>query len=356
MGDIFDDFSNLTLNNEEARAENELIKVNPYLTPEVQQVHAVQTGVIMDKYIPILGQIEDIGAVDPGSCGVNAYTTAIPVSQKTWTPKLISARLAICADDLPAKIKFWMEKNIASKRWEDISDPAKQFVLDRAQEALTRAIIRVADFGDTAAEVVGSGGYLTAGTTKSLFTMLDGMWKQIFTDGALPSPLIYRYTIPENTLETKSEQMALASDAAYLAMKALDENLPAEAEAGNNVYQITKSLWDNWVTYIENKSGAYRPELLQDGMTKETFRGRQIIVRKDWDRLIKKYHNLGDSYFLPHRAILTDLAIIPVGTSDTESFSSIDAFYDKTDKKHYIDVAWREDMKILLEDSIAVAY
>jgi hypothetical protein len=356
MADIFDNFSNLTLNNQEATQDSDLIKVNPYFTPELNRIHGVQTGVIMDKYIPILGQFDDIGLVDPGSCGTNTYTDGIAVSQKTWTPKLISARIKLCADDIPAKLKFWMETQKASGRWENINNPLKQFVLDRTQEAVTRAIIRVADFGDTGGLLVADGGYLTAGTTIALFTMLDGLWKQIFTDGALGTPLIYRYEIDENTKGTADEQLTLADNAAYLAFKALDENLPPEAEAGNNVLQCTKSLWDNWVTYIENKSGAYRPEILQDGMTKETFRGRPLIVRKDWDRLIRKYHNLGTTYYLPHRAILTDINNIPVGTSDTQSFTTLNAFYVPKDKAHYTDVAWREDCKLLQEDSIAVAY
>ena len=56
------------------------------------------------------------------------------------------------------------------------------------------------------------------------------------------------------------------------------------------------------------------------------------------------------------RAILTDLMNIPVGTSDTESMQEFESHYDKTDKKHYIDVAYKIDMKILLEYAMAVAY
>ena len=354
MADIFDQFSNLTLNNEEARSDADIIKVNPYLNPLITAVHGVQTGVIMDKYIPILGQIEEIGMIDPGGCGVNAYTDAIPVSQKTWTPKLISARLTLCADDIPAKLKFWMEQQIASKRWENISAPLKQFIMDRTSEAVSRAVIRLAEFGDTAAAVVGSGGYLTAGTTTGLFTPLDGMWKQIFT--AVVATTLDRVTIDENAAETKTAQLALADDAAYNTFKAMVVGLSPEAMSGKNVMQVTKSLWDNWVGYIENKSGAYRPELLQDGMTKETFRGFKLIVRSDWDRLIRKYHDLGTTYYLPHRALLTDINNIPIGTSDTQSFSAIDSFYDKVTKKHYTDVAFRIDSKILQEENAIVAY
>lgn len=356
MTQILEQFANLTLGIQEATQESDLIKVNPYLTPDLSRIHGVQTGIINGKYIPILGQFEDIGKLDPGSCGVNSFSDALPVSQKVWDDKLISSRITLCADDIPIRLKFWMEQMKTSKRWELISAPLQQFILDRAQEAVTRAIIRIAEFGDKSAKVVANGGNLTAGTNIALFTMLNGMWAQIFADDALASPLIYRCVIAENSKATKAEQLALADNTAYETMKAMVVNLPPEAMAGKNGFQITKSLWDNWVAYIENKSGAYRPELLQDGMTKETFRGFPITVRSDWDRLIRKYHNLGATYYLPHRAILTDINNIPVGTSDTQSFSSLDSFYDKTDKKHYTDVAWREDCKILLEDSIAVAY
>lgn len=355
MADIFDNLSNLTLNTKEATQDSDLIKVNPYYSPELRRIHGIQTGIMMDQYIPILGQFEDIGLIHPGSCGSNTVSDAFPVSEKQWAPKLMSSRIPMCVDDLPAKMKFWMEAQKASKRWEQISDPLKQYVLDKIAEAVARAIIRIAEFGDTDAAVVGSGGILTAGTTAGLFSMLDGLWKQIFDDDA-GSQLIYRYTISENNEASKAAQMALADNAAYEIMAALDENLPPEAQSGNNIYQITKTLWDNWVRYIENKSGAYRPELMQDGMTKETFRGYPIIVRKDWDRLIKKYHDLGDTYHLPHRAILQDINNAPVGTSDTQSFNTFDTWYEKKDKTIYTDVAWREDCKLLLEESISVAY
>ena len=355
MADIFDELANLTLNTKEATEDSDLIKVNPYFTPELSRIHGVQTGIIMDQYIPILGQFEDIGILHPGSCGANTFSDAFPVSEKTWTPKLMSSRIPMCVDDLPAKMKFWMEAQKASNRWEDINNPLKQYVLDRISEVVARAIIRIAELGDTTADVVGSGGNLTAGTTIALFTMLDGLWKQIFDDDA-GSQLIYKYTITENAEASKAAQAALADDAAYEAMAALDENLPPEAESGNNVFQITKTIWDNWVRYIENKSGAYRPELMQDGMTKETFRGRPLIVRKDWDRLIKKYHDLGATYYLPHRIILTDINNVPVGTSDKESFNSLRTWFENKDKILYTDVAWREDCKLLQENSIAVAY
>jgi hypothetical protein len=356
MADMFDGISGLTLNIQEATQDSDLIKVNPYLSPEITSVHGVQTGVKMDKYIPILGQLEDIGRVDPGNCGVNTYDGSFPVSEKQWAPKLYSERIPLCVDDIPARLKFWRDQNVASKRWENIGKPLEQYILDLTGLAVTRAIIRIAEFGDTAAAVVGSGGYLTAGSTAALFTGQNGMWKQIFTDGALPAPLIPRVEIDANAAATKALQLTLADDAAYQIFRKMTESMSPEAMANNNGFQVTKTLWNNWVAFIEGKAGAYKPELMQDGSSKNTFRGYPVIVRNDWDRLIKKYHDLGTTYYLPHRATFGDINNIPVGTSDTESFNALDVFYDKVTKKVYIDVAWMQDCKILLENNMVVAY
>jgi hypothetical protein len=355
MADIFDGLSSLTLNIQEATQDSDLIKVNPYLNPELTNIHAVQTGVIMDKYIPILGQLEDIGIADPGACGVNTYTGNFPVGQKTWAPKLYSQRIPLCVDDIPARLKFWRDQQIASTRWENISNPLKQYVLDLTGLAVSRGIVRIAEFADTAAEVVGNGGNLTAGSDKTLFNNQDGMFKQIFADGA-GAQLIPRVTITENAANAKAAQLSLAADAAYQVFSELIANIAPEALSGNLVIQCTKTLWDNWIKFIQSKGGAFDTGLYTNGVTGNTFGGFKVIVRSDWDRLIKKYYDQGATYLLPHRATFSDINNVPVGTSDTQSFNSLDSFYDKLSKKLYVDVAWTQDCKILQEANMLVAY
>jgi hypothetical protein len=350
------DFSTLTLNTEEARSLSECIQEQLYAKPELNQVHEVMTGVEMDKFIPILGKYGLVGKVDPGSCAVNAETGQIPTSEKTWTPKLISGRLTHCQADLPNLLKFWKKSRIAANTWEEVDNEMMAFINDRLIDAILESIFRIAEFGDTAAAVVGSGGYLTAGTTAAYFTPLNGMWKQIFTDQA-GSALSYRYTITENAGGDKATQLALASDKALTVFRDLYNNADVRIFEGNNpVYQISKSLFDNWQDFLEDKSMVFMLDRTEQGSTKWSYRGIPIVVRKDWDRTIRAYHDLGDTYYLPHRAILTDIANIPIGTSDTESLSNLESWYEKKDKAHYIDFAYKLDQKNLQEALLAVAY
>ena len=99
------DFSSLTLNPDEARETRQLVFDAVYKRPEITEVHEVMTGVEMNRYIPILGQFGLVGKVDPGSCGVNTESTQIDVSEKLWTPKLVSFRLPHCQDDIPTLLK-----------------------------------------------------------------------------------------------------------------------------------------------------------------------------------------------------------------------------------------------------------
>lgn len=353
MADIFDNLvANLTFNAEEARSNAEIVFTNPYYSPDLALIHGIQTGIMMDKFIPILGQIDDIGRIDPGNCGINEDTAAFAASQKKWEPKLISGRYTICVDDLPKLMKFWSESPQVKSRWEQISNPAKQYIIDTVTNAIQRSIIRISEFGDTNAATGTDAGDLTTGTTVGLFTILNGMWKQLIDEESTTRIV----SITENSAATKEEQMALASDTAYKVFKGLLEGISPEGEMNEMTIQCTKSLYDNWVSYVENKSGAYRPELLTDGTTKDTFRGKQIVVRKDWDRLIKKYYDNGTTLYLPHRAIYCDKNIIPIGTRDTDSFKSLDSYYDRVSKKVLIDYAYSIDCKVLVPEYVAAAY
>ena len=354
------DFTTLTLNKEEARDTSQVVFEKTFVRPEISAVHNIMTGVEMDRYIPILGQFGLVGKNDPGACGVNTETGQVPVSQKLWEPKLISFRLAHCQDDIPDLLKFWKKARIAAKTWEEVDNEMMAFINDRTEDATLQSILRIADFGDVDASPVGDATgneLLTAGTVKTYFNMLNGLWKQIFTDQALAVPASYRFVIPENAAGDKATQGALAPDRALLAFRSMYENIDPRAFEGSNlVFQITRSLLNNWQSFMEDKSLGFMLQQTEQGSTSWSYRGIPIVVRYDWDRMIRAYHDLGLTFYLPHRAILTDINNIPIGTSDSESFTTLDSFYDRTDKKWYLDVAYKLDVKLLLEYELASAY
>lgn len=352
------DFTSLTLNIEEARSMAETVQESTYVRPEIKDAHGVMTGVEMDKYIPILGQFGLFGKVDPGSCGTNTESGQIPISQKQWAPKLVSFRIPHCQDDVPDLIKFWKKSRIAKNTWEDVDNEMMAFINDRASDAVAQSILRISNLANTTNSPVGDATgneLLTSGTDKTYFNMLNGMWAQIEADQA-GSALSYRYTISENGEASKTAQLALADSRALTVFRSLYNNIDPRAFEGNLVFQVSRTLLNNWQDFMEDKSQVFQLDRTEKGSTKFSYRGIPIVVIYDWDRFITSYFDNGTTYYLPHRAVLTDLNNIPIGTSDEESMTSIDSFYDKKDKKWYLDVAYKIDQKNLLEYNMAVAY
>ena len=353
----FVDFSGLTLNPEEARASADLIFEAFKNKPELAQAHQVMTGVRMDKFIPILGHRPLVGKIDAGSCSNNDITDGIPVSQKRWTPEMISARLINCQDDLPALIKFWRNKQKSIDYRSEIDNEYQAYVMDDTLNALTESALRLASFGDPNEDTFANNGNLTNGTDKAYFTPIKGIWAQVITDQALPTPLTYRYTITENSGISKAAQLALAADTGLNVLRNLYNNIDSRAfKMQNLAYQMTRSLFNNWQDFMEDKSLVFMLDRTEQGSTKWMYRGIPIIVREDWDDTIRTYYDNGTTYYLPHRAWLTSINNIPIGTLDSSSLAELKSHFDLTTEKHYIKFAYNIDAKILLEYAFASAY
>jgi hypothetical protein len=359
-------FSGLTLNEQEAQSASEVIFSKTFMSPEINQVHNVMTGVEMDKYIPLLGRLGLTGKLDPGSCGNNDINGAIATSEKMWEPKLISSRLVHCQTDLPDLLKFWKKSRIAANTWEEVDGELMTFIEDQASESVKDSILRHADFGDKGASPVGDGTgdeTLTVGTDKAYFNVIDGLWAQIFADQALgASALTYRHSLASyNGQATKALQnstLVAATDACIDAMRAMYDNIAPEAFQGTNlVFQMTRSMYNNWLAFLEDKSLIFTlSQAEQKTSNGLAYRGIPIVVRYDWDRIIRTYYDNGTTYYLPHRIILADINNIPIGTSDSESLTMLKSHFDLTTEKHYIKNAYKIDMKILVEEELASAY
>ncbi len=345
------DTADLTLNPQEALTVSEVVFEKVYNKPDLNAAHVVQTGVQMKTQIPFFGLLGAVGKKSV-ACTPNTSTEKVNLTEKYWDPELIDFRLIHCQNEISSLFKLWKKAKEANKTWENIDNAQVAFITERTIDAAMEAVLRITQFGDKSAALVANGGYITAGTDLDLLNMINGLWQQIFA-----SATIKRYTIPENAAATKAEQAALATDRALTILRYLYNNIDARAhKAGNLKFQVTRSLVNNWQDYLEDKSLGFTLQVTEDGKENWRYRGIPVIVREDWDRNIATYNNLGNTFLYPHRAILTPIENIPIGTSDEGSMKSLDSFYDKVTKSHYMDVAFYLDVKVLEEYMIAVAY
>jgi len=349
------DTSDLTLNPQEALVASEAVFEQVYAKPMLNQAHEVMTGIQMKTQIPFFGLMGHVGKVSSG-CTPNTSAEIINLTEKYWDPALNDFRLPHCQNQISPLFKMWKKDAIANKTWENVNDEMMAFIISRGVDAMENAILRISSFGDKSAKLYSAGGMITNTEDVTFLTMINGLWQQIFADAT-----IYRYTIPENALASYNAQDALASGRALDVFRTLHNKIDPRAHAtGNLVYQVTRSLFNEWQDYLEDKSLGFTLNEVEnaDGTSKAKYRGKPIIIRDDWDTNIRDFHNdtVNGVYTYPTRAILTPIGNIPIGTSDEGSMKTLDSFYDKVSKTWYLDGAFYLDAKVLLPYMIAVAY
>ena len=350
------DLALLTLNPEEARSSSEAVFTAALSNPALADGHFVAQGIQMNTQIPILGSF-GLGGKAANGCTPNTNTGTIVASQKNWVPYLSQDRHVHCQADINQLFKMWPRAAEALRTW-DTAPALLAFLEQRVQEATINNINRIIWMADTGGDTFDNGGLLTIGTDKAFFTQIDGLWKQIGDAvTALTIPAAQKIEVAENAGASYAAQLSLASDRALKVLRGLYESLPAEAFGMAGLkFQITRSLYQNWRAFLEDKSLVFQLSTAEQGSAVMTYRGIPIVVRNDWDRNIRAYEDNGTTWNDPHRAVLTPITNIPVATADEGAFNAYDAFYDKVTMSHYIDTAFYLDAKLIEEDKISVAY
>lgn len=317
------------------------------------QHHTVLTEIRNGQIIPLINAQPDYGflKVSQGGCETNACEYNSTSSTKRWAPVDYDCRLELCKQDLDCDFRtFW---NMRCKDFDNMDDAFMQFLIEKINESFNASQWRM--------------GYFDATTnTDADYAGIDGLfaqWVELAPEGA-PN----RFPIPENAGATIPEQLALAPDRAYQLFK----EMYAWASLNNTRllsipglhFDVTPELAHNYLAWLMENKEVNCCFSATDGVTASRYAldslnylGIPIVVRHEWSNIIRwQADQVGaENYNDPHRAVLTYTGNKPVGTCDEESFRDFDMFYEKKDKKIYIDVATSFDTKVLFDNDFALA-
>ncbi len=326
-------------------------------------LHRIDTGIQAAEKIRLVG-LPGLAGECITDCDAPSGTT-LAMSEKEWSPKTIGFRLVHCSKDLTQQL-IALKKRMARYPDEYDASGSPEFeVLANAADITTRKMLfRHAHFGDTAIAPVSSGGYLKNGVDVKYFNCINGVWQQIFA--GVTANKITRVVVSENA---GSDYLAqeLAADATFNTLRAMLNKADARLKQNRTglYFAVTRTFADNWLDTLEAKSLANavnaRETMDTQGVPGSEFligsyRGIPIYVMDEWDEIITGYFDNGTSYDKPNRAILTSVDNVPVGTPSEEMLGSMDSWYERKDKKIYLDGEANFDVKILEEYKIVVAY
>lgn len=350
---------------EEAMGIGDAIIEKLYDNPAINDVFVVTQGVKKGKQIPFLGRMTTKVGKGSGGCDPTATTPAIPATQKIWNPVTISDRLAFCWEtDVKGTFFNYGTKNGIDR--EDLTNTDfANFISDRVQDSMEEMNHRIAWFNDTDAALVtdSPAGVITAGEDLAYHNKLDGAWKQLFAIAAADTD---RLTV-NSTLQTRNNAASYAAqkfttaDVTNLVVsktfdemeKDMDSRLTSSPDLK---VRVTKSVWDQYRSELKFAKISYDTERLENGITVLKTDGRTVEKYELWDRIIKEDFDNGSSYHLPHRILYYDKNNIGLATESESSFTEIDIFYWKKDKKVYLDFQLDLDVKVLENYLVQMAY
>ena len=347
--------SDLTFNGEEIRSIREAIIERFYAKPAITDFHTVYEDVVTDKQIAFLGKLAKITRADAG-CGSTPGSHTVSMSEKFWNPVRFEAWLQECYTNLDGTFFVWAKKRGLNEPDLTATDFAA-YIVDIMTDGLFEDAVRIAWLADKDAESVDAtpSGILSAGVSPLDYNAIDGFWKQLFAIGTADPTK--RYTITENAAGTKSAQMNLASNRAFLAFQALNNNADYRLRgAQDKVILTTMSLLDNYANYLESQGNDASFIRIEEGFATLRYRNLEVIGVDLWDRYIQADFDNGTTYDVPHRAVLTTKSNIALGVDAASALTDIDQWFEKKDKTTNFRAGYKMDAKILEDYLVSLAY
>lgn len=323
----------------------------------LEAIHGpIMTGLTMKQQIVFASQfglsgISDTGCTRPES---GAKTT---LTEKFWEPEPVGDTFPICQADYNQLFKAAFDKISSYKERFDITGSDEQmFLATMIATAASQMIRRLAWNGDkdVAAATATDAGLISAANVK-FFNPINGLWKQIFADTAIPV-----ISLEENAQVTVALQTALAPGRSVEIFKkmsaAADERLTSDPTA---IIMVNRGLFENYRDWLQSQTLPFSPDLTMKGMPMLEWDGHKVVnMSAVWDVYNKYFVNNteNNARWRPNRALMTVPANIPIGTLNDGDFTELDSHFEWKERKFYTAYGMTLDAKHLESYMTVAAY
>ncbi|CAA7195451.1 MULTISPECIES: hypothetical protein [Chryseobacterium] len=340
---------------------SKLLFEKTFLPTEFNKANTVVTGVKNGNVVPIITDevdYESFPFVDANSCDTTECNLNTNYSGKKWELGLIECRIPICLrsfnDDF---LIFWNDYKMINPTTEVtkkyLNTALIQFLTNKVKNNLNGAKWRVAYFGDKA-------------STSDYFNGFNGFFIQAEANTSLVVP------IAKNTAGTYSAQQMTGQEVYDTLVEMEEVRLEKDWSAtGNEVIKMPEKMARKFASYLNSLKdkdccdGMERinPENIQTkSYTKDNmaFHGVPIMPVREWDEIINKTSELNggggnNPRVQPNRILWSPKEILLVGTQQREDLDMFEIWYDRTDRKVYIEAGSYLGASISLNEYVYAA-
>lgn len=330
------------LNGADGLQFSKLLFEKTFLASDITKSHTVVTGVRNGSLVPILSDMpnyESFPFVSASSCDTTECDLNANYSAYKWELGLISCRIPICLRTFDDNfLIFWNSYKMLNPAKVDgvyLKTALLQYITNLVKNNLEAAKWRVEYFADKA-------------STSPLFNGFNGWFVQMAANPSLVVPIV------KNTALTYALQKQTGLEV-YETLVAMEELYLEQdwADTKPMVYKITKRQASALASYLNTLKDTACCEGIErlnpDNIASKTFyfdklafHGVPLEVHAEWDAVINQTAELNGGGGLaarvdPNRIILTSKDNMLIGTEEKDDLSMFDIFYEKKDKKVYID-------------------
>lgn len=346
--------AHLTYTQEEITEFSQLIFEEAYTNPSLTALHTVETGIKAAKQIGISGRMGLVGKAKAG-CAFTADNQIIPFTEKTWSPVAVDVPFSQCIDDLLPAFWAWGLKN-GKDRDNLTGTDFEAWFTELYAEASLEAALRIAWFSatDHANYSDSPAGFITDTTDEDYYNIINGLWYQLFDIAATDSSR--QYEISENANATYALQ-ALAADKGQTILKNLREGADDRLrDDPNAVIMVSRSIADNYAETLRSKAVPESFGRIEGGYRTMSYDGVPVIEVPFWDRKIKNDFTDGTKWWLPHRAVYTNIENLALGLEEVDSYEGFNAWHDNNAGEWRARGQFTMDAKVLIDSQVQVAF
>lgn len=319
------------------RAVNELLFEETMKAPELDSIHQIWRGIVTDGEVGYIGKGGILGVATTG-CTPQAQDWSIGSRALKWAPKTWEFLVAACWTDLENTAAVYSLKT--GKDIPDFTDTDYMaIVVEVLGESVREMMWRFAWFADTKAANVtpategGSPGLITDGVATKYFTLIDGFWKQIYTQIGGAGSAQRAATITENAGTTYAGQALNPQNVIGYLQKVV---MSAPLHLRNNKERellVTQSVYDAYTLALQGLGLSEMYRNLVDGQLELMYVGIPVKAMPIWDEMIAAYENTGTKLNNPHRILFTTKGTLALGVDSEDSYKDFDVWYDKDSRK-----------------------
>lgn len=307
--------------------------------------------------VAFIGELQAIGKKGAG-CDPKFDDITIRNAMKRWTLGDWQAPLKLCYEDLLGTVAEYCLKN--GTEIADLTNVefTTKILLPRISDALKKMIWRLGWFGDTAAKNVTGGGTITDGVDLDLFTSCDGLWKRIFAQCTANASQLTAIAANAKTTAADRKAAIMGSGVAT----GIFDNMLMDADSRivddpSAIILCTRALGNALSYDVKQVHHVIMPwEKVFDGVDVTTYHGVKVASVSVWDRTINAFEKGANVVNKPYRAVFANKKQLMVGCPADSLISDINIWYEKKERREYIDIMGKLGTNLLEEDMFQAAY